>query len=931
MKRMLGILFVLFSLFLLASCNDVEDEIDDNEETIVVPTELEELEFEDMTFFYDGEVKSLPELDLPKGYTAKYYNNEQTEIGKHTVKVIIKNKDGEKVLTLKAKLIIVESDTSIVTPDETGPIYTEPETPTATPDSTYPLEEEHTYHVVGGYHNDWNDYTYDNQMYEISLEELKYNYSEIYSNLETYDIKSIHVYENREFNYANQWEASVYVNGYETYYDGGFTVKVVKAFYDEFDGVRLAEKWNPDPNTSHVGNLTPDMLYMPEWVEVNNGNGCWSDNPVVTAGAGLYNVVFVEYDRANNYYQPGYALGVIKTEDFNEEFESANILYNGYVYDSDYINFFYRNNDLCISYDKSNMAWSAIFFEIPNNFSEYSYLNYSYTFNREHPFIIKLEGYNGAYEQFVTGGSTGYIDLSKISDNVLAGVNKVIIFPAAGMENVSGEILVSQLEFSNVPNLEMKDLYIRGSMNEWACYDDYRLDYNSDGNLQLTTYLDANSEFKIADENWEIDYDYNMLESEYEFFEAAYGNIRVLYSGEYTFTIIDGKIYVEFLVDMLQYEYENLVVDLNNLFYGNEIQLPTCGQTYSNVEITWKSNDNHVIIDENSLLKLEGNYNISFSLTATFKLNNNSMSKTYYGNQNHIKAYKIINNPEENTAYKLIFNQGKLGEVYYLDGTINGRYLSSTINQSLSSDYFVEKESSGMYIYTYIDDVKVYITLGENEANKLSLSYTENRTTLWYLDENLHYLYSNYNDEDYFLGTYNSFTTISASRLSYINEENIGVSQFILQFAILNHVDTSNIYDGYSSTFDVNKEFLIPLNYGMTLEKDSENNKTIVTFEKNNNDYVSTLFSADLTNFRYLYYDIEYYYPVTIELLISYPMPDVNTRYTLDSQSGYIDLSLIDESHLKIYQYITLYPDCGDNATGSFIINELYFTNEIAE
>ena len=75
-------LLMLISTFALTSCNDYFE--DENEKTVAILTEIEELVFEDMTFVYDGSPKSLPELDLPKGYTAKYYNNEQTEVGEYT-------------------------------------------------------------------------------------------------------------------------------------------------------------------------------------------------------------------------------------------------------------------------------------------------------------------------------------------------------------------------------------------------------------------------------------------------------------------------------------------------------------------------------------------------------------------------------------------------------------------------------------------------------------------------------------------------------------------------------------------------------------------------------------------------------------------------------------------------------------------------------
>lgn len=370
MKKILSILFILFAMTLVASCNEVEDYLGD-EETIVIPTEIEELEFLDQTFYYDGTVKSLPELELPEGYTAVYSNNEQTEVGEHTVKVRIKNSDGDTVLTLKAKLIILESEAKEETEEETLPPLGEivfkdqvftydgknkslpkidlPKGYTATYKNNKAKEiGEHvvtaiikdkngevvleltakiiivepytpdyvdglSYHVVGGYYGDWNDYTSNNMMYEISINELSYLYPEMFNNLETYAIKSIYVYENRTFDYINQWTTTLYKDGMTKEYDGGFTFKVVEAMHDSEDEVCFSNKWIPDAHNIHAGNLTPNDLYIPEWTEVNNGNGSWAENPIVTSGSGLYTVVMVQYNRVSKKDQTGYALGVMKT------------------------------------------------------------------------------------------------------------------------------------------------------------------------------------------------------------------------------------------------------------------------------------------------------------------------------------------------------------------------------------------------------------------------------------------------------------------------------------------------------------------------------------------------------------------------------------------------------------------------------------------
>ena len=230
----------------------------------------------------------MPKIDLPKGYTATYKNNKAKEIGEHVVTAIIKDKNGEVVLELTAKIIIVEP----YTPDYVDGL---------------------SYHVVGGYYGDWNDYTSNNMMYEISINELSYLYPEMFNNLETYAIKSIYVYENRTFDYINQWTTTLYKDGMTKEYDGGFTFKVVEAMHDSEDEVCFSNKWIPDAHNIHAGNLTPNDLYIPEWTEVNNGNGSWAENPIVTSGSGLYTVVMVQYNRVSKKDQTGYALGVMKT------------------------------------------------------------------------------------------------------------------------------------------------------------------------------------------------------------------------------------------------------------------------------------------------------------------------------------------------------------------------------------------------------------------------------------------------------------------------------------------------------------------------------------------------------------------------------------------------------------------------------------------
>jgi hypothetical protein len=64
------------------------------------------------------------------------------------------------------------------------------------------------------------------------------------------------------------------------------------------------------------------------------------------------------------------------------------------------------------------------------------------------------------------------------------------------------------------------------------------------------------------------------------------------------------------------------------------------------------------------------------------------------------------------------------------------------------------------------------------DAGKLSVKYDAAGTSVYAYNADVNAWVSNMDGTDYYLGTYNNFNTISASKLSYITAENTGVSQF---------------------------------------------------------------------------------------------------------------------------------------------------------
>ena len=136
------------------------------------------------------------------------------------------------------------------------------------------------------------------------------------------------------------------------------------------------------------------------------------------------------------------------------------------------------------------------------------------------------------------------------------------------------------------------------------------------------------------------------------------------------------------------------------------------------------------------------------------------------------------NEPAADTAYKFAVTQVNLGKVLYVTGNVDGRYLETTDKISQAADVYAEAAEGGFKFYILVDGAKQYITVYNNDAGKLSVKFDAAGTSVYAYNETVNAWVTNMDGTDYYLGTYNSFNTISASKLSYINADNTGVSQF---------------------------------------------------------------------------------------------------------------------------------------------------------
>ena len=129
------------------------------------------------------------------------------------------------------------------------------------------------------------------------------------------------------------------------------------------------------------------------------------------------------------------------------------------------------------------------------------------------------------------------------------------------------------------------------------------------------------------------------------------------------------------------------------------------------------------------------------------------------------------------TAYKLGMIQVNTGNTVYVSGAVDGRYLSTTTDKAAAADVYVEAAEGGYKIYIVVDGVNSYLDIYNNADGKVSLQYSAEGDVFAYNAECGNWVV-NFEGTDYYVGTYNNFETVSASKTSYINAENAGFTQF---------------------------------------------------------------------------------------------------------------------------------------------------------
>ena len=136
--------------------------------------------------------------------------------------------------------------------------------------------------------------------------------------------------------------------------------------------------------------------------------------------------------------------------------------------------------------------------------------------------------------------------------------------------------------------------------------------------------------------------------------------------------------------------------------------------------------------------------------------------------------------------FTLSLVQGNLeGKTLYFSGAKDGNFLATSENAEDAVSLFSEKTDNGYVMYFMDGETKNYVVIHEWQTGKNGVEITTTEPTTffkWNADANTWTVWLEGCDNEYYLGTYSTYNTISSSKINFITGDkaaDVGVSQFV--------------------------------------------------------------------------------------------------------------------------------------------------------
>ena len=249
----------------------------------------------------------------------------------------------------------------------------------------------------------------------------------------------------------------------------------------------------------------------------------------------------------------------------------------------------------------------------------------------------------------------------------------------------------------------------------------------------------------------------------YDTFETAGASKISYFNGAFVVKIVDG------VANVTAQDILNTIVNETATVVGEDFAL--------NTRATWTVKEGTAIVIDGYTAKVTAaNEEQTVVLTATV---------TYAGET--VSQDITITIPSNSPApvageYRLAVNQVNLGKVLYAKAEITGdRYLVTTENPYEAAVLKITPAETGYYLT--LDGL--YVEVGNNADNKTAVLLLDAPTSTWQWLGSSKVMTFTFDGTEYYLGAYNTFNTISASKTSFITGDNasdVGVSQFVSEY-----------------------------------------------------------------------------------------------------------------------------------------------------
>lgn len=287
-------------------------------------------------------------------------------------------------------------------------------------------------------------------------------------------------------------------------------------------------------------------------------------------------------------------------------------------------------------------------------------------------------------------------------------------------------------------------------------------------------------------------------------FKADVTGIVSIYSGTFYLVPVTVDAFSGFQeitrtdAEKVEYEAANITVVPEEIkLDGATVDLPLKGATYQDVVITWTSDKAWATIDETGKLTVRlqaAEETLKLTATVTLGENTKTVEFTVKVAKKPTVVPQVVDTPAANTAYKFFLTQENNGEILYLNGEMKDYYFATTTNHEEAVDVYLETVDGGYKFYFMKGDVKTYISVVRVESNGSmhnNVVFNAETPSVWTWNEENKTL-TTVIDVDgtattFYLGTYNTFSTISASKIDK------AATGFVCHLATM--VDTSSISD----------------------------------------------------------------------------------------------------------------------------------------